>query len=304
MRGLVKKSTGSWYEVMDASGSTIACRVRGKMRLKGVDTTNPIAVGDEVEYHIEGDDGIISKIFPRTNYIIRQSVKKSSQAHIIASNIDQVVILATMASPRTSAGFIDRVLVAAEGFRIPQVLLFNKQDIVDEESSEIQTSMISIYEAIGVKCMKITALNEDSLLEVKKLLSGKTSLLTGHSGVGKSTLLNSIAPDINQKTSQISDFADKGVHTTTFAEMFVIKPDIKIIDTPGIKEFGLIDIESHELSDYFPEMREISDQCKFHNCQHLHEPKCAIKDAVEEGAIALSRYKSYISMLENSDNRR
>lgn len=306
MKGLVYRSTGSWYEVKAENGEVYKCRTRGKLRLKGVKTTNPIAVGDYVIFEKEGDDsqGVISEICDRTNYIIRKSIKNKNHGHIIASNIDQSLLVATIVYPKTSLGFIDRFLVSAEAFRIPQIIIFNKMDLLNEEDKVKLEEFISIYSAIGVKCITASATNNEGIDNIKEILKGKKTLISGHSGVGKSTLVNCIAPDLELKTSEISDFAEKGVHTTTFAEMFELDSDSYIIDTPGIKELGLIDIEEEELSDYFPEMRELIGECKFHNCKHTHEPGCAIKDAVGEGSIAESRYRSYLSMLEDDDNRR
>ena len=306
IKGLVYRSTGSWYEVKSESGEVYQCRTRGKLRLKGVKTTNPIAVGDYILFEKEGDDhqGVIHEICDRDNYIIRKSIKNKNQGHIIASNIDQSLLVATIVYPKTSLGFIDRFLVSAEAFRIPQIIVFNKSDLLTEDDQARLEEYISIYSNIGVRCMITSASNNKGIEDVKEILKGKKTLISGHSGVGKSTLVNCIAPGLDLKTSEISDFAEKGVHTTTFAEMFELDSDTLIIDTPGIKELGLIDIEEDELSDYFPEMRELIGECKFHNCKHTHEPGCAIKEAVINGEIAESRFKSYLSMLEDDDNRR
>ncbi len=305
MKGLVLRSTGSWYDVKGEDNKSYSCRTKGKLRLSGFQTTNPIAVGDVVSFDkaTEGE-GIITAIEKRENYIIRKSIKNKNQGHIIASNIDQTVLVATLTFPRTSLGFIDRFLISAEAFRIPQVIVFNKTDLLDGKAFAKQKQYIELYTSLGVTCLESSALQNEGIEKIKDCLKGKKSLLSGHSGVGKSTLVNCIAPNLELKTSEVSDFAEKGVHTTTFAEMFEISKDTYIIDTPGIKELGLIDIEEDELSDYFPEMRALIGECKFHNCLHTHEPGCAIKKAVEEGAIATSRYKSYLSMLENDDNRR
>ena len=305
MIGLVMRSTGSWYDVKGKDGINYQCRVRGKLRLAGIKTTNPIAVGDYVKFERhEENEGIIQEVCPRNNYIIRKSIKNKNHGHIIAANIDQSILIATITYPRTSAGFIDRFLVAAEAFRIPQVILFNKTDLLIPEDHEQLEEYMAIYGDIGVQCLPISAINNDGIDQVKDLLRGKKSLISGHSGVGKSTLVNKIEPTLDLKTSEVSDFAEKGVHTTTFAEMFELWPDTFIIDTPGIKELGLIDIADEELSDFFPEMRALLGECKYHNCQHVHEPNCAVKEAVDEGYIALSRYNSYLSMLEDVDNRR
>ncbi len=307
MEGVVTKSTGSWYEVRIDNGQSYTCRTRGKLRLAGFKTTNPIAVGDVVLFDLEQEhenQGLIFEVKPRNNYIIRQSIKKKAHGHIIAANIDQAILVVTLVYPRTSLGFIDRFLVTAESFRIPQVLVFNKADILDDRGLETQKEIMAIYTQIGVKCLEVSAIEKTGLDDFLKVIQDKKSLISGHSGVGKSTLLNAIAPDIDQKTSEVSDFAQKGVHTTTFAEMFEISEGTFLIDTPGIKELGLIDIEKEELSDYFPEMRSLINECKYHNCEHTHEPGCAIKAAVEEGLIEGSRYYNYLSMLEGDDNRR
>ncbi|MCK6616616.1 MAG: ribosome small subunit-dependent GTPase A [Cyclobacteriaceae bacterium] len=304
MKGRVMRSTGSWYDVLMDDGSILQCRIRGKIRLEGIKETNPVAVGDLVEVIAENKEGIITEILPRVNYIVRQSVKKTGHAHVIAANIDQALVMATMMMPRTSTGFIDRFLVAAESFRIPQVIVFNKKDLLDNEAIHHQNSLIKIYEQIGVTCIVTSAL-EKNQPDLEKILSGKTTLIAGHSGVGKSTLINQLAPAINQKVSEVSDYTEKGTHTTTFAEMFQLNDTTFIIDTPGIKEFGLIDMTPEELSDYFPEMRDLRLNCKFGSrCLHVNEPKCAIKDAVENGTIAMSRYQNYLSMLLNEDNRK
>jgi ribosome biogenesis GTPase len=304
MKGLVLRSTGSFYDVLAQDGNNFVCKVRGKIRLEGIKETNPVAVGDWVEFDTTNEVGSITAILPRENHILRQSVKKTGHAHVLAANVDQVLLVATLALPRTSLGFIDRFLVSAESFRIPQVIVFNKRDNLGESDFELQQAIISIYENIGVACLSISALQDD-LHGIAKLLQGKTTLFAGHSGVGKSTILNKLSPVINQKTSAISDFSSKGTHTTTFAEMFPIGEKTFVIDTPGIKEWGLTDMNDQELSDYFPEMRELRHNCKFGSkCIHLNEPKCAIIDAVRAGEIALSRYESYLSILSGSDNRK
>lgn len=304
MKGLVMRSTGSWYDVLTEDNKNINCRVRGKIRLEGIKETNPIAVGDYVLFDVESEGGIIYEILPRKNYIVRQSVKKTGHAHVIASNIDQAVLIATLIQPRTSMGFIDRFLVAAESFRIPQVLIFNKKDLLDEKDLAKQRELIRIYQSIGVTCLEVSALTDD-VDEIKSLLQGKITLVAGHSGVGKSTLLNKVAPHINQKTSIISDFSEKGTHTTTFAEMFRLNETTFVIDTPGVKELGLVDMTQQEISDYFPEMRETRLSCKFGaRCIHLQEPKCAVIEAVQNGQIAVTRYESYVSMVLGEDNRK
>lgn len=304
MKGLVMRSTGSWYDVLAETGKVIPARIRGKFRLEAIKETNPIAVGDRVVMDFENNEAVITEILARENYMVRQSVKKAHQAHVIASNIDQALIVATLKLPRTSFGFIDRFLVAAESFRIPQVIVFNKKDLLNEKSLEEQKALIRTYEKIGVTCIETSALNETQE-KVREILEGRITLLSGHSGVGKSTLLNKISPGIQQKTSEISDYSEKGTHTTTFAEMFRLNDKTFIIDTPGIKEFGLTDMSREELSDYFPEMRDVRLNCKFGaRCLHLTEPKCAVIDAVNSGEIAESRYASYYSMVMGEDNRK
>ena len=304
MKGLVLRSTGSWYDVLAEDGTQLSCRMRGKFRMEGIKETNPIAVGDHVLVDVEKGEGVIHEILPRENYIVRQSVKKTGHAHVIAANIDQAMLIATLKQPRTSLGFIDRFLAAAESFRIPQVIVFNKKDLLSVDDLIEQSNLMELYSRIGVTCLEVSALEENQE-EVKNLLTGKITLLAGHSGVGKSTLLNKLSPSIDQKTSKISDFSEKGTHTTTFAEMFQLDATTFIIDTPGIKEFGLIDMSKEELSDYFPEMRDLRLNCKFGaRCIHVNEPKCAILEAVQTGAIATSRYQSYYSMVMGEDNRK
>lgn len=304
MKGLVMRSTGSWYDVRIDDGTVIASRIRGKFRLDGIRETNPIAVGDRVEVTVENTEGIITEILDRDNYMVRQSIKKTSHAHVIAANIDQAMIVVTLKLPRTSLGFIDRFLVAAESFRIPQTIVFNKTDLLNEEERAQQKKLIALYQAIGATCIETSALHEDQEA-VRKTLEGKITLLSGHSGVGKSTLLNKLDPHIEQRTNEISGYSDKGMHTTTFAEMFQLNDSTFIIDTPGIKEFGLIDMSREELSDYFPEMRDVRLNCKFGaRCLHLTEPKCAVLQAVDTGEISESRYASYYSMVMGEDNRK
>jgi ribosome biogenesis GTPase len=304
MKGLVLRSTGSFYDILAENGKTYVCKVRGKIRLEGIKETNPVAVGDYVMFETENEIGSITDILPRENHVLRQSVKKTGHAHVLAANVDQVMLVATLAFPRTSLGFIDRFLVSAESFRIPQIIVFNKRDNLNESDLELQQGIIMIYEKIGVKCVSTSAL-QDSPEEIRAHLKNKTTLVAGHSGVGKSTLLNKLSPVINQKTSAVSDFSAKGTHTTTFAEMFPLDEHSYVIDTPGIKEWGLINMNEQELSDYFPEMRDLRLNCKFGSrCIHLNEPKCAIIQAVESGSIALTRYESYLSMLAGEDNRK
>ena len=307
MIGVVLKSTGSWYEVL-SEGKVYLCRARGKLKLKGFKTTNPIAVGDSVEFNIEEvtDEvtGVITTILPRNNFIIRKSIHKTGHGHIIAANIDQAIIIATLAFPRTSLGFIDRFTVAAESFRIPITIIFNKMDTLEDDGLDYADELIDLYENIGFKCLKISAFDKNDVEKVNQLLNEKKSLVAGHSGVGKSTIINALNSEIGQKIGEVSLAVEKGTHTTTFAQMFGLGKDTFIIDTPGIKEYGLVEINDQELSDYFPEMRALIGECKFNNCTHTHEPGCAIVTAVNSEEIATSRYHSYLSMLEDDDNRR
>jgi ribosome biogenesis GTPase len=301
MTGVVLRSTGSWHDVLAEDGKKYACRIRGKIRLEGIRETNPVTVGDRVEF--EMGDNMITSILPRENHILRASVKKTGHSNVLAANVDQVMIIASLSFPRTSLGFIDRVTVAAEAFRIPQVIVFNKTDLLGEEERGRLASVMELYQSVGVRCLSLSALQDD-VRSVQELLQSKVTLLTGHSGVGKSTLLNRIAPDIRQKTGEVSGFSEKGIHTTTFAEMFQLGPGTFIIDTPGIREWGLTDMSQEEISDYFPEMRERRLECRFGpRCIHLQEPKCAIIAAVEKGEIAMSRYGSYVSMVLGEDSR-
>ncbi len=299
------RSTGSWYEVRADDQRVIQCRLRGKLKLKDVKMNNPVAVGDRVEYELEADEkGIISEILPRDNYLIRQSVHKSAHGHILAANLDQAVLVVTLVFPRTSLGFMDRFLVAAESFRIPSVLVFNKTDLLDAEGVAHQTALTRLYESLGYGCIQTSVVENTNLEAFRAVLESKTSLLSGHSGVGKSSLVNAVSPGLRLRTSEVSAFANKGVHTTTFAEMFELEPGTFIIDTPGIKELGLADTEPWEIGHYFPEMRQRMDQCRYQNCTHAHEPGCAVRAALASGEIAKSRYASYLSMLSGADNRR
>ncbi|WP_207423974.1 ribosome small subunit-dependent GTPase A [Desertivirga brevis] len=305
MQGLVIKSTGSWYQVVTEGGKIVDCRIKGKFRTKDIKTTNPIAVGDQVDIELEPeqDTAVITKLHDRKNYIIRKSVNLSKQAQIIAANLDQAFLIVTLASPRTSLGFIDRFLVTAEAYDIPAGLIFNKLDLFSEEGLEILAEYQDIYTRIGYPCYEVSALEGTNLDEIKELLKDKVTLFSGHSGVGKSTLINQLIPDKELKTGAISDWSDKGQHTTTFAEMHNVPGGGYIIDTPGIRELGIIDIEKQELGHFFPEMRERLNECKYHNCRHINEPGCAVMEAVEEGEIDESRYDSYLSIYNGNDTR-
>ncbi|MDN5212495.1 ribosome small subunit-dependent GTPase A [Fulvivirgaceae bacterium BMA12] len=307
MEGKVFKSTGLWYEVVDNHGNHHKCRLRGKIKLKGMKTSNPIAVGDSVQFYLEDNPentGVITKILPRNNYIVRKATQKSKQSHILAANIDQAILMVTHTYPKTSLGFIDRFLVTAESFRIPVIILFNKCDLLGEEEEGAVKKIMALYETIGYSSHLISVLEDTGIDSFFNIIKGKTSLLAGHSGVGKSSLLNKVIPDIDQKIGDVSNFANKGIHTTTFAEMFEAAPGTYLIDTPGIKELGLSEIDRQELSHYFPEMRDLLGKCKFHNCHHIHEPGCLILQSLENGDIAQTRYDSYFSMYHNEDNRR
>lgn len=305
MKGRVIRSTGLWYNVLGDDKVVYTCRARGKFRLDEIKESNPIAVGDFVIFDHDQHEGHITELIPRENLIERKSVKKTGHSHVLAANIDQVLLIATIKQPRTSLGFIDRFLVSAESFRIPQVLLFNKTDLLNEKELARQNDLILLYASLNVIAHGISATEDDKLDVVFKLLNGKTTLVAGHSGVGKSTLLNKLSDTIQQSVSNISSFSEKGTHTTTFAEIFQVNPTTFLIDTPGVKEWGLMDMSEQEISDYFPEMRERRLKCKFGSrCIHLTEPNCAILAAVENGDIALCRYESYVSMVTGEDNRK
>ncbi len=299
MEGVVVKSTGSWYNVRIQDGSQVECRIRGKFRIKGLKSTNPISVGDHVILSLEGNDYLITEILDRKNYIIRKSVNLSKQVHIIASNMDQAFLIITLASPATTIGFIDRFLVTAEAYQIPAYLVFNKIDLYDEFDREYHDQIAKMYSDAGYNCIEVSALNQQNLKSLTDLMIDKVTLLSGHSGVGKSTLVNAIDGNLHLETQKVSDAHQKGMHTTTFAEMFELAFGGYIIDTPGIKGLGLVEMDDSELADYFPEMRALKGQCKFHNCIHVNEPKCAIKDAVDAGHIHPVRYDSYLTILED-----
>jgi len=305
MQGLITKSTGSWYQVQTPEGERYNCRIKGIFRTKGIRTTNPIAVGDVVDFETEPDQetGVISHLHPRKNYIIRKSVNLSKQGHILAANLDQALLIVTLASPRTSLGFIDRFLVTAEAYDIPAMLVFNKLDLFSGEGLEILAEYKAIYERIGYPCFEVSATEGTNINQVQDLLKDKVTLLSGHSGVGKSSLINALLPDLSLRTSHLSEWSDKGTHTTTFAEMFELPQGGFIIDTPGIRELGIIDIEQHELGRFFPEMRARMQNCRFNNCRHINEPGCAVLEALENGEIELSRYESYLSIYNGNDTR-
>lgn len=302
MQGLVMKSTGSWYLVKTDDGSIIECRLKGKIRLEDRKTTNPVAVGDIVELQRDEDgSNQIVTILPRKNYIIRKSINLSKQAHIIASNLDQAILVATLVAPRTSLGFIDRFLVTAEAYGINAKIVFNKCDVLDEEMIELQNDIIKLYTDIGYQCYSISSFNNDNVEMIKDLLKDKTTLLSGHSGVGKTTLINAIDSKLDLRTGDISSAHLKGMHTTTFAELFPLSFGGNIIDSPGIKELGLVEMKKEEIGHYFPEIRALLNECKFNNCIHVNEPHCAILKAVEEGRISDERYQSYLGILNGEE---
>ncbi|MES2545848.1 MAG: ribosome small subunit-dependent GTPase A [Bacteroidota bacterium] len=305
MTGLVYKSTGSWYTVKSADGNFIECRMKGKFRIKGIKSTNPIAVGDVVDYELEETSdavtGTIHNIHDRKNYIVRKSVNLSHQMHIIASNIDRVFLLITINNPPTTPNFIDRFLVTAEAYGIETVLVFNKIDTFDEATLDEQLYMQHIYQEIGYQCLRVSSTEGKGIEELKSLMIGKVSMFSGHSGVGKSTLVNAMEPSLHLKTKTISEQSKQGQHTTTFAEMYDLSFGAQIIDTPGIKGFGVVDMEKEEISGYFPEFFKLKDQCRFNNCLHKEEPNCAIKKALEKDEIAWSRYNSYLKILAGDE---
>jgi ribosome biogenesis GTPase len=305
MQGLIIKSTGSWYQLQTPDGNRYEARIKGKFRIKGITTTNPIAVGDVVDFEFEPDseNAVITHLHPRKNYIIRKSVNLSKQAQIIAANLDQAFLIVTLASPRTSLGFIDRFLVTAEAYDISARLVFNKLDLFSHEGLEILAGYEQLYENIGYPCYEVSAKEGTNIKVLEDLIVQRTTLFSGHSGVGKSSLINALLPDLALRTGQVSGWSDKGMHTTTFAEMHQLPGGGFIVDTPGIRELGVIDIEQSELSHFFPEMRERMNQCRFNNCRHVNEPGCAIIAAVEEEEIALSRYESYLSIYHGNDTR-
>ena len=322
MKGLVIKNTGSWYTVLTDDGLTVDCKIKGNFRLRGIRSTNPVAVGDRVVITPPPagarEGAFITEIEDRRNYIIRKSINLSKQSHIIAANVDQALLVVTVVKPQTSTTFIDRFLASAEAYRVPVILIFNKTDLLSEEERHYQEMMITLYENIGYECRAISAATGEGVDELMPLLTGKITLLSGNSGVGKSTLINQLVPDANLRTAEISDAHNTGTHTTTFSEMIPISPrDSRnsresresrspgwLIDTPGIKGFGTFDMEKEELTSYFKEIFHFSKDCRFSNCTHTHEPGCAVLKALEDHYIAQSRYQSYLSMLEDKDENK
>lgn len=302
MKGLVVKNTGSWYTVLTDDGQLIESKVKGNFRLKGIRSTNPVAVGDRVELVVNAEGtAFITAIEDRRNYIIRRSQNLSKQSHIIAANVDQAFLVVTVDFPQTSTTFIDRFLASAEAYRVPVVLVFNKTDLLDADLLRYQQMMMALYENIGYHCVAISAETGDGIEALRPLLQQKITLLSGNSGVGKSTLINRLVPDANLRTAEISDAHHTGQHTTTFSEMISLSDGGWLIDTPGIKGFGTFDMEPEELTSYFPEIFRFSKDCRFSNCTHTHEPGCAVLQALEDHFIAQSRYQSYLSMMEDKD---
>jgi len=325
LKGLVIKNTGSWYTVLADDGQLLDCKVKGNFRIKGIRSTNPVAVGDRVTV---GEGNWITEIEDRKNYIIRKSINLSKQSHILAANVDQALLIVTVAKPETSTTFIDRFLASAEAYRVPVILIFNKTDLLNDDERNYQQMMVNLYETIGYECRIVSAETGEGVEEVRPLLEGKITLLSGNSGVGKSTLINRLIPHANQRTAEISDAHQTGMHTTTFSEMISLPPSPSkgkgslnglesppllgggwgeagwLIDTPGIKGFGTFDMEREELTSYFKEIFEFSKQCRFSDCTHTHEPGCAVLKAVEDHYIAQSRYQSYLSMLDDKDENK
>lgn len=296
MTGLIIKNTGSDYVVRSSDGSNSVCRVKGSFRIKGIKSTSPVTVGDRVEFD---DTGYITELHERKNYIVRKPTNLSKQLHIIAANLDQAILIITIKNPVTSTTFIDRFLATAEAYHIPTILVFNKIDLLDSENEAYVNALIHLYESIGYQCLKMTAIQGNGITELQNTLAGKISLLSGNSGVGKSTIINQIVPNSFAKTGEISNSHHKGMHTTTFSEMYEISTDTFLIDTPGIKGFGMVDMNEEEIGHFFRDIFEASKNCRFNNCSHRHEPGCAVLQAVSEHRIATSRYESYLSILED-----
>ena len=296
MTGLIIKNTGSDYVVRSSDGSNSLCRVKGSFRIKGIKSTSPVTVGDRVEFD---DTGYITELHERKNYIVRKPTNLSKQLHIIAANLDQAILIITIKNPVTSTTFIDRFLATAEAYHIPTILVFNKIDLLNAEDEAYVNALIHLYESIGYQCLKMTAIQGNGITELQNTLAGKISLLSGNSGVGKSTIINQIVPNSSAKTGEISNSHHKGMHTTTFSEMYEISTDTFLIDTPGIKGFGMVDMNEEEIGHFFRDIFEASKNCRFNNCSHRHEPGCAVLQAVNEHRIATSRYESYLSILED-----
>lgn len=307
MKALVYKSTGSWYVVKTSDGKQYNARIKGVLKIEGITSTNPIAVGDDVEMEMENElesTTTITKILNRQNYVARQSPHNKHQHHIIASNLDQSLLFATLKSPKTSTGFIDRFLIACEMYHLPAIIVFNKADLYKEKEQLKFEEVKETYEAIGYKVILASVQNNLGVPEIQTVLQNKKTLLSGHSGVGKSTFINAIFPQLDLRTQEVSDWSGKGLHTTTFAEMFDLPFGGKIIDTPGIRELGLVGVTKQELSGYFPEMKALVNDCHFNNCMHINEPGCAVKKAINDGLIAIDRYVSYMSILDTMNDKK
>jgi ribosome biogenesis GTPase len=302
-KGIVIKSTGSWYQVRIPSGEVLKCRIIGKFRLDGLNLTNPVAVGDEVEFVLEGNGGMIRKILPRRNYVARQSPRQKHNIHLLASNVDQAVLITTIVDPKLKQGFVDRFLMMTEPYEIPTTIIFNKSDVYDEEAMEVFEHIKDIYETIGYKILLVSAVERTGIAEFKELLEGKTSLLAGQSGVGKSSLVNALQPQLDLRIGDISDYSGKGQHTTTFAEMHPLSFGGYIVDTPGIKTLAFNNLQPAHVTQNFRELFEYSSGCRFSNCTHRNEPQCAIKDAVAEGKISELRYVNYVQILEEIEDQ-
>jgi ribosome biogenesis GTPase len=306
MKAIVYRSTGSWYNIKTETGKAMSARIKGVLKIDGITSTNPIAVGDEVMIDIESESAntaMITEILPRRNYINRQSPAHKKQHHIVAANLDQSLLFATLKEPKTSQGFIDRFLVTCEAYHVPAIVVFNKADLYKTKEQEKYAALKEMYDDIGYRTILMSVKTNEGVQEVKDALQGKTTLLSGHSGVGKSSFINSIFPELQLKTQDVSGWSGKGLHTTTFAEMFDLPTGGKVIDTPGMREFGLVDITRQELSHYYPEMARLITECQFNNCLHINEPGCAVKEAVAEGNINEDRYVSYYNILESIDER-
>lgn len=302
MQGLVIRNTGSFYQVKTSDGEIVNCRIKGKFRIQGIKSTNPVAVGDYVTFSVTPEgEGLISEIAERKNYVVRRPANLSKQRHIIAANVDQALLIVTVNYPETSTTFIDRFLATCEAYRVPAKIIINKKDLYSEDELEYMRNLMFLYEQIGYQCFAVSALTGEGVDDVRNLLAGRISLLSGNSGVGKSSLINAVCPDFKAKTGEISEIHNKGMHTTTFSEMFELDEGTYLIDTPGIKGFGTIDFEKEEVGHFFPEIFRISKDCRFGNCTHVHEPGCAVIKAVEESFISQSRYNSYLSVMEDCD---
>ena len=307
MKAVVYKSTGSWYQIKNETGEVFNARIKGKFKIGGITSTNPLAVGDSVDFEKEDiaeGSVVIHNIYPRKNYITRQSPHNKHLHHIIASNLDQSILLATLIDPKTSTGFLDRFLVASEAYHVPPVIVYNKSDLFTQKEWDKYDELKKVYEEIGYRVLLMSINDGTGIKEVHEILKDKVTLISGHSGVGKSSFINTIFPDLLLKTQDVSDWSGKGLHTTTFAEMYDLPFGGKIIDTPGMREFALMDIEEQELSHYFPEMKALINECKFNNCMHIEEPGCAVKEAVENGSVDPSRYIGYLNILSSIDNKK